>query len=141
MDYTPPKMNFKFPLYKGLKGPLVSDLQSWLEDIVDWFPYMPKVDKPVPQTGEFDETTKNYVKAFQKFCGLPQSGVYTMETHGYMEWKYDNFVKGYAVRWKKQAEEEAKKAEEAKKKKTQKMAPKIPTAKSADPFATRHWTK
>ena len=62
-------------LKQGSKGPLVQELQKYLN-------LKGNPPAPVPESGEFDEATKDAVRAFQKRAGAGVDGIVGSETAG-----------------------------------------------------------
>lgn len=129
----PNPMPYTKSLFLGLYGEEIRQLQEWLNELNDFYRFSKKLIK---ETGYFGFDTLKQVRAFQTFCHMTPTGAYDRNTHTQVEGKWFNMLEYIRIQRNepliKQFQPEKAPA---------KTAPKVPTAKSADPFATRQWTK
>jgi hypothetical protein len=129
------KMPFSKTLHYGLRGAEVERLQDWLNEMNEYYNFCKSV-KSVKLSGFFDFDTVIMVVAFQGFWGYHQNGIYDLQTHDLMEWKFYNYMTNTKIAWQRAQEEEKRKQEEAA---NRIKKPVLQVKKAKDPFATRHW--
>lgn len=97
----PEKMPFKSELFRGMKGPEVGELQMWLDEMNQEYKYLTKFLKieTLKRTNYFGDDTARFVSCFQRFCDLPQTGVYDAKTHQMMEIKYWNYMRNMTAKF------------------------------------------
>lgn len=104
MSFTPEKMPIQLPLFRGMNTPDVRKFQMWLNDLNEYYGFN-KIVKKIPETGYFGDQTIQMVKEFQKFWGLPPSGMWDARSHDIMEWKFMNMTQNLAIRVQRQQQE------------------------------------
>jgi peptidoglycan hydrolase-like protein with peptidoglycan-binding domain len=87
-NYTPDTMPIVLPVTRHMQGLEVQKMQMWLNELNDYYQFNPK--QRIPESAFYGDLTIRMVKAFQKFCNLPPSGMYEFKTHEMVEWKYMN---------------------------------------------------
>ena len=87
---TPEKMPVVLPLTRHMRGTEVLKIQQWLNDLNDYYLFNKK-DR-IKENSYYDDPTIRMIKAFQKFVGLPNSGLYEFRTHDLVEWKFFNML-------------------------------------------------
>lgn len=101
------KIPFKGPLFRGMKGPDVKQLQRNLNTLNAYYEFNKREDM-IPETGYFGDQTIRMVKEFQKFCKLPPSGMYEAKTHDLLEWKNYNRLYNSNLATQRWQQEQAK---------------------------------
>lgn len=95
--FTPEKMPIVLPLTRHMRGLEVEKMQMWLNDLNEYYQFS-KTDKEIRERGYYGDQTIRVIKAFQKFCNLPPSGMYEAKTHDLVEWKFMNMNRNLAKR-------------------------------------------
>jgi len=88
-DRQPEKMPIALPLTRHMRGLEVEKMQMWLNDLNDYYQFN-KQEKALKIDKFYGDATIRMIKAFQKFCDLPPSGMYEARTHEMVEWKFMN---------------------------------------------------
>jgi hypothetical protein len=81
---------FSKPLCLGMNGQEVERLQDWLNEMNDYYSFC-NDPKQVKLSGIFGDYTLKMVMAFQGFWDYMQTGIYDLQTHDLMEWKFYNY--------------------------------------------------
>lgn len=115
MSSLPPDMKLPFsrPLFRGMQGPDVKQLQVNLNTLNIYYLFHKNpngVEIELPITGFFGDETIRMLKAFQKFCDLPPSGMYEFRTHDLLEWKNYNRLDNTNKAWNRIQQQQVQEA-------------------------------
>ena len=84
------KKPFSKALHFGMNNDEVERLQDWLNEMNDYYSFC-QDPKRLALSGIFGDYTLKMVMAFQGFWDYTQTGIYDMQTHDLMEWKFYNY--------------------------------------------------